>query len=152
MSARRLRVTFTQTLLVDENLEDARSVLDAADHLTVIEAAHRYRTMAHHSSEHLDADVTIEEADSDETGWAAVLDATTARPGYLWSALTFLDKASQELIGGRYREGRCPELDALNRDLGRLKERLRLMALADDPATAELAQQEREWAAQRASA
>lgn len=157
---RRLRVIVTETMIVDENAEEAEGLLPVVDedgeehlpeYLDVIEAASRYRRMAHHAAEYIEGDVAIEAADDDDDWWRGTtpLDATTARPGYLWSARHFIGEAMNELSRGRYSEGHCPELDALNRDLGRLDERCRLMALAADPATRQLAEDERRRAAER---
>lgn len=145
MEKRRIRVTATQTFLVDVPAEEAErltelrdldgNVVHTPDGLDVIEAAARFLRQTHHAPEYVDAYVTIEAADDGDLAggfWEpTVLDSTVPAPeGYLWSACYFVDRARQELSSGRYREGHCPDLDALNRDFGRLQERLRLMALA----------------------
>lgn len=146
---RRIRVTSTRSFLVDVPAEEAErltelkdlggNVVHTTDGLDVIEAAARFLRRTNHAPEYVDADVRIEPADDGDLAggyWEpTVLDATApGAEGYLWSACHFVDRARQELSSGRYREGHCPDLDALNRDFGRLQERLRVMALAVDDA------------------
>lgn len=127
---RRLRVTHTETLLVDVASEDAERLLDPrVDHLDQMEAADEYRRQAHPRSNFIFAELALEDADGDQPWYTEVLDAASAGPGYLWSAWHFLGRARQMLSSGRYRDGHCPDLDRLNIALGRLEEQLRLMAL-----------------------
>ena len=50
----------------------------------------------------------------------------------LWRARNELSDAARTLSRARYREGHCPELDALTGEVRRLEERLRLMAIEVD--------------------
>ena len=60
-----------------------------------------------------------------------VLDGTKPESFY-WSARHRVMQARTILSRGRYREGNCPEMDAVNASLGRIEEELRLLALAVD--------------------
>lgn len=92
--------------------------------------------MAAYGGEHTESWVEIEEIECDDRLYCIeVVDGIDGREQWLWSALHFLDKSRRMLSSGRYRQGNCPELDAVNRDLGRLEEELRLMALEADDST-----------------
>ena len=56
----------------------------------------------------------------------------TAPQQMLWTARAAVMDARHRLSQARYREGHCPDLDAVNRDLGAIEERLRVMAMDVD--------------------
>jgi len=131
---KRLRAIITETLLADVGPEEAARLLAKdADYLDVIEAVQRFRRIAAHDYEHIEAEVAIEDASEDWIGPYGVTPVYgDGREKYLWSARHFVIQARNELSRGRYREGICPELDAVNRDLAMIEDRLRLMAWAVD--------------------
>ena len=132
--SQRLRFTWTQTMDVDVDPQEAASLLDSNDMLDVSDAATRYRRQAHHDYEFIEYDVAVEAVEDDLLpmwGYKA-LEGGTGQEGYLWSARHFIIQARNELSSGRYREGHCPDLDAVNRDLAVIEDRLREMAWAVD--------------------
>jgi hypothetical protein len=129
---RRLLATVTERMWVDVDPEEAERLLDPSDYLDVYEAVDRYRRIAAHATEHIDADVTLEADDDTTRGdyWRVTTPVDgNGRQRYLWSARHFVGKARHELSLGRYREGYCPELDKVNGALARLEDELRLMAM-----------------------
>jgi len=82
---------------------------------------------------HSEGDLTVEAEDGSRIprGWTAPepIDGT-GRQSYLWTARNLVSDARYELSSGRYREGNCGEMDDVNAELGRLEERLRVMALS----------------------
>lgn len=136
IGVQRLRVEWTESLLVDVPRPQAKRLLNPSDYLDVYEAAARFRRQSHYSPSNVeDASVRIEPYQRSRSWWdAEVIDTETAGEGYLWSARHFVGEARRMLGSGRYREGHCPDLDRLNTALGRLEEELRLMALAVDDA------------------
>lgn len=140
-----LRVTTSETMYVSVTGEEAERLLPEHDDEGKVirwpdstdqgEAVTRYKRIAGHRRV-TDGDLTIDT--EDHGGWwePDVIDGDD-RERYLWSAREFVGRARYELSCGRYREGRCPELDAVNGDLARLEDRLRLMAMEverpDDP-------------------
>ena len=132
-SVARLRFTWTQTMDVDVDPEEAASLLDSNDMLDVSDAATRYRRQAHHDYEFIEHDVAVEAVADLLPLWGyRALEGGTGQEGYLWSARHFIIQARNELSSGRYREGHCPDLDAVNRDLAVIEDRLREMAWAVD--------------------
>lgn len=131
----RLRVTWTQSMVVDVPRDQAKRLLKPYDYLDVCEAAERFRRQSHYAPYNLeDSGVSIEPYDSYLWHGVPVIDTETAGEGYLWSARNLVGDARTMLNRGRYREGHCPDLDRVTQALGRLEEELRLMALAVDEA------------------
>lgn len=135
----RLRFTFTKSMWVDIGREEGQRLLDADDYTELVEAATRAQRIAAQAGHHVgDAYIVVERYDEGDYVDADPIEWDD-REKYLWSARHFVNKARYELSCGRYREGHCPDLDRVNRDLGRLEEQLRLMALAvDNPAHPEV--------------
>jgi hypothetical protein len=129
-------VTYTRTIVVDVPAEEAEHLKDPYDYTDVLEAADRYKRQTHHGHEYdFEGGVTIEAADEEALEscmWPPEVLQSQPDGGYIWSARHFVGQARHELGLGRYREGHCPDLDVLNVELGRLGERLRVMALAID--------------------
>lgn len=128
---KRLRVVVTESMWVDTDAEEARSLLDPSDYMDVYDAITRFRRIAAHDFAHIEYEGHVEDA-SDETPYGVEPVYGAGRERFLWSARHFVVKARTELSVGRYRDGNCPELDAVNRDLAAIEDRLRLMALAVD--------------------
>ncbi len=147
MRARLVQLDITQTMFVRLPAEEAEVVLakeacstDLADRFA------RWQRIAHYSPHHFDGYIDVsapDEARLDDWAMPEPVDGVEGKPSYLWSARHFVGRARYELSCGRYREGHCPDLDEVNRLLGRLEEELRLMAFAADPETAAIAEQER---------
>lgn len=132
---KRLMVVFTETMYVDVSDEEATRLCDAnRDYMDVIEAACRWRRAAAHSTEHLEHEVTVNVHDDDFSLWGITAINGDDREKWLWSARHFVTEARQELIRGRYREGNCADMDRVCRDLGRVDEELRQLAIQTDRA------------------
>lgn len=138
---RRVRVTMTRTMWVDVPADEADAVLpyehNGKKHLPDItdlsERVTRWQRIAAYGHEHIEGDLTVEEADPNEPDpWYAKPVDATERERYLWSARHFLIEARHQLTCARYRDGNCPEVDDLNGRLARLEDELRLMALEGD--------------------
>lgn len=130
---RRLRVTTTETMFVDVTDEEGDRLLNPYDYTDVYEAVGRFRRIAAFGTHHIESDVTVEEHTADDIGPYGIDVVHGDRDEqFLWSARHFVGKAMFELSSGRYRQGRCPELDEVRGALQRLEDRLRLMALEVD--------------------
>jgi hypothetical protein len=134
--SRVVQVDMTRTMFVRLPAEEAEAALDKdADYTDMAERLTEWERIAHYDAHHYDGGFEITDAEEYRlTDWLAPepVDAVDGRPSFLWSARHFVERARGELNCGRYREGHCPELDEVNTLLGRLEERLRLMALAVD--------------------
>lgn len=150
---RRLRVVMTRTMWVDVDADVAERCLSDHDDchagctrshpdLTDLsDRVARWHRAAAYGHEYIESDLTVEDGTGDQPWYCEPLDGDTPEK-YLWSARHFVIEARYHLASGRYREGRCPELDAVNGDLARIEDRLRLMALeVDHPNMPEV----REW-------
>ena len=146
---RLVQVDMTRTMYVSLTDDEAEAALNAAHYLDNCDKVTRWLRIANHAPEHFDAEFSIAKADAERQalfGYSKPVDGEDGIPSYLWSARHFVGEARHELSAGRYREGFCPELDEVNTLLGRLEERLRIMALCaygkktDEPATTEHAE------------
>ena len=129
------RVVFTDTRwwAVDLDAETAEMVLDKrADIIDVADTFTRARRIDPHASP-FEADLTVERAEDQYLRWAEsqVIDGTGTE-SYYWSARKSVMEARYHLDCGRYREGTCREMDAVNASLGRIEEELRVLAMAVD--------------------
>ena len=129
------RVVFTDTRwwAVDLDGETAEMVLDKrADIIDIADTFTRARRIDPHASP-FEADLTVERAEDQYLRWdeAQVIDGT-APESYYWSARKSVMEARYHLNCGRYREGDCREMDAVNASLGRIEEELRVLAMAVD--------------------
>ena len=124
----RLRMVVTRAMLVDVEPEEAARLLKPTDYMDVYDAASRFQRISAHGFEHVESDVYFE--DAEDVVWYGIepLDGVNGREKYLWSARHFVIQARTELSSGRYREGNCPELDAVSRDLAVIENRLMEMA------------------------
>lgn len=152
---RLVQVDMTKTMLVRLPAEEAEDVLhkDACS-TDLAERVTRWLRIAHHDPQQVDGYLTVSDASEvrlDDWAIPEPVDGVDGKPSYLWSARHFVGRARYELSCGRYREGHCPDLDEVNRLLGRLEEELRLMAFAADPKTAAIAESERAAAQARAA-
>lgn len=137
----RFRFTVTERMWIDVHPDEADSlrpykterdgepVTYAPDLETISDFYTRARRISQFDWTHLDSDIEVEE--EEYKPWAEVVDMSQDER-YIWSARHFVMKARQELSSGRYREGNCPELDAVNGALAHLEDELRLMALEID--------------------
>jgi hypothetical protein len=133
--ATKRRVIFTDTRwwAADVAIETADRLLhEQVDIIDVAEEFTRIRRCEPHGVP-VEADLTVEAAAvsfiaSDEYG---VIDGTGPEEFY-WSARKAVMEARYHLNCGRYREGDCREMDAVNASLGRIEEELRVLALAVD--------------------
>lgn len=133
VSKRRLQMTVTEVMFIDVSVDEAERLLDPnADSLDVYEAAARFRRISAFDIDQVDSGVELQAREDGDGSWGLRPVDGEARERYLWSARHFIGKARQELSSGRYREGRCPELDQVNGALARLEDELRLMALEID--------------------
>lgn len=136
MTTKRIRFIETREFVVELPAEEADEVITSEDICDLADYYERFKRIAHgRLNAHSEGDLTVEEDDPERIprGWfePEPIDGT-GRESYLWAARTLVADARYELSIGRYREGKCPELDEANHDLGRLEERLRVMALAVD--------------------
>lgn len=84
-----------------------------------------------HTYGELDVEVHDESPDSGSWYHPEVLDHD-GQPQMLWRARRELGEAARTLVRARYREGHCPELDQITRDIRALEERLRIAATEVD--------------------
>ena len=154
-ATRVVQVDTTKSMFVRLPTDEAEVVLDKdACSTDLADRFARWQRIAHYSPHHFDGYINVSAADEarlDDWAMPEPVDGVEGKPSYLWSARHFVGRARYELSCGRYREGHCPDLDEVNRLLGRLEEELRLMAFAADPETAAIAEQERAEARARAA-
>lgn len=126
----RLRMVSTRAMLVDVEPEEAARLLKPSDYMDVYDAADRFQRISGHGFEHVESDVYFEDAEDVVSYGIEPVDGVNGREKYLWSARHFVIMARTELGRGRYREGNCPELDAVSRELAAIENHLGEMALA----------------------
>lgn len=129
------RVVFCETRWwsVDLDTDEAEIILDErAEIIDVAESLERVK-LAHPHQYPCDGGLDVERADESALYVAddMVLDGTKP-PAYYWSARARVMDARSILSRGRYREGNCREMDAVNADLTVIEDRLRVLALAAD--------------------
>lgn len=134
----RLLVKTTERILVDVDSVSAERLDRAAktDYLHVIEVAERFRRIAAYDIGNVRFDVSVTRAtDSNvrdfEDAYVEPVDGERDEQ-LLWCARHFVDQARRELNQARHREGDVSEVDAVLADLGRIGDRLRVMALTTD--------------------
>lgn len=129
---KRVRFVETRALYVDLPAEQADDVLATDDICDLADDYERFKRMAGAERPPFDSDLYVEDATGEPLGiWndPRPLDGTQ-REKWLWAARNQVGDARSTLGRARYREGNCVELDEVNAHLGRLEERLRVMALA----------------------
>lgn len=130
----RLAVTKTQVMYVevpdDEEYRYLTEEDEAPDVTDLSDAAERFENIAGcEALAYSEGWISIERFDGPLPWCCDALDGT-APERRLWRARSILNKAWALLGRTRYREGDCREVDAVIRDLSRIEERLRVMALA----------------------
>ena len=132
--------TYTETFYARIDGDTADRILppdggQSVDTIDIADEWDRLKRTAIHGHQYVDADLTVDEVEKWAPWDATFFDDTAVKGdhGYLWSARHFTGKARTLLSQARYREGNCPDVDALNRDLDRIEERIRVMALEADP-------------------
>ena len=129
------RVVFTDTRwwAVDLDAETAEMVLDErADIIDVAETFMASRRSDPYAAP-FEADLTVERCGDSHLHVPdfSVIDATKAESFY-WTARKHVMEARHALNCGRYREGDCREMDAVNAKLTAIEDELRLLAMAVD--------------------
>ena len=129
------RVVFTETCYWAATVEAETADLVLADWADIIDVAETLEQikLANPHDMPFEAWLTVEAVEDQAMhvpDWG-VLDGTKPESFY-WSARKAVMEARTVLSRGRYREGNCPEMDAVNASLGRIEEELRLLALAVD--------------------
>ena len=122
----------TRALYVDLPAEQADGILATGDICDVADDYERFKRMAGAERPPFDHDLYVEDATGEPLGvWGdpEPVDGTQ-REKWLWAARNQVADARYTLSRARYREGNCQELDAVNAELSKLEERLRVMALA----------------------
>jgi hypothetical protein len=132
-TTKRVRFVETRELYVDLPIEQSVAILATTDITELADDYGRMKRIAGGDlTSHLVGDLYVEDATDQLLGvWGdpEPLDGTGPER-WLWTARSKLADARYVLTRARYREGNCAELDAVNRDLGEIEERLRVMALA----------------------
>lgn len=129
------RVVFTETLhwAAEVDTETAEMILDErADIIDIAETLTRVKRANPHNYP-FDGSLTVEAADESflYVGEWDVLDGTKPESFY-WTARKHVMDARYALSSGRYREGDCREMDAVNAKLAKIEDELRLLAMAVD--------------------
>ena len=131
-ATKRIRFVDTRSIYVDLPAEDADAILATTDICDLADDYERFKRMAGSGPVPFDGGLYVEDATNQRLGiWGdpEPIDGTE-REKWLWSARNRVGDARNVLSRARYREGNCQELDAVNAELGKLEERLRVMALA----------------------
>jgi len=134
-TTKRLCFVTTKHVYVDLPADQADEILGLTDIVDLADEYERLKRVAHgRLQQHSEADLEVSDSREDVAAgwrldpWVQPLDGT-GRESYLWTARNAVGDARHQLALGRYREGECSELDAVNAELGRLEEHLRVMAL-----------------------
>jgi hypothetical protein len=131
-TTKRVRFVETRSLYVDLPAEEADVILNDRDITDLADDYGRFKRMAGSERPPFIGFLTAEDATGerlDDWGDPLPVDGT-GREKWLWAARNEVADARYTLARARYREGNCEELDAVRAELGRLEERLRVMALA----------------------